>query len=429
MTPVTVLDIISACAATPPLADETIPIAFTMNHKEALQRRHFSTTGETFLDVDACDIDTLVVLHAEGTRICKEYLPRDSEFYFVDSVRKQASADSDFSAVMVFKGLLDVIFKIASMAAATTEVPEAFRHEGTYPWRRDWVSWLLDDGFDWDNESYWWLRIPQYRVCFDFYVTQLFRFVVLHEIGHLHNIHGPRKAALEITTVQSKSSSTDTPSEEDGHHCVHRMEFDAQTVQPSDKAVPIHAREIIADTYGFQFLIEEILLERHETLCSHLVPFNTETLQLWTEGSVAAFVTVNLYFWAMGATSKSNKMSEDNSYPSHVFRLQSIETTWMEHSLKIIPSPLVKHILTKCIQQAAESAAAITGTTHYLDWRLGLANLAYAEHYRKVCKEIPNWSNEKCRELAGRQPRPVFATQSPYSQLSKQTNYDSLLTQ
>lgn len=162
--------------------------------KDQIYLRMFSHTGETFFDISFCEVEIFRDLYAEGVRLCQEYIPGGSDFFLVDSFQRQAVAIQDLSVVMVYKGLLDVVFGIASLAAATTPVPKGTADGSIFPWRENVDSWLLQDSFDWDNERYWWLKSPEHRTVFDFYVRNLFRFIVLHEIGHMHNMHALRRA-------------------------------------------------------------------------------------------------------------------------------------------------------------------------------------------------------------------------------------------
>ncbi|MHA7685092.1 hypothetical protein [Cupriavidus sp. PET2-C1] len=366
-----------------------------MTHKEAIRSKYFSQSGEGFVDIDDCTEQKVVELYAEGSLLCEKYLPEGSELYFIDSRRVQSGAEPEYSVVLVYRGMLNTIFKIASMAATTAKVPTPSSHERNVPWRDDEAKWLWSDGFNWDDQSYWWLQDAQYRMCFDFHVDNLFRFVVLHEIGHLHNVHGIRKlASKEKEGLLPPNSAARNPSTDDSENDTQGT-ANTKVAPPSNEAVSAHAREIVADTYAFQFLVQELSSRLDDTHIPGDQPFLALSEHVRVAGATMALATINLYFWAMAIAIPSKPMSEEDSYPSHAFRLQSIESTWLEHGYRMVPQSRVAPVLSSSIQHSNDAITTFSSTQGYFPWRLQVSDSVYAEHYRKVCEEVPEWSNEE----------------------------------
>lgn len=214
--------------------------------EDFIRDKLFSTTGETFFDYEYAEDDIYQRLNTTGIRLTREFIPGNSNFYLVESQQVQAVAIHDNYTVMVYKGMLEYLFRIVSMMAGAECLHREPDVKRFMPWAGNMSSWLQAGEFDWENEEYWWLREPESRNFFDQIVDMLFTFVVLHEIGHLHNLHAWRR------TVINKGG---TPAASDSLFIHRAVEEDGDKILVDLLAG--HVREIVADTFAFQFMVDK----------------------------------------------------------------------------------------------------------------------------------------------------------------------------
>lgn len=328
-----------------------------------------------FLDVEKCDDELYIRLAELGKSLCADKIPGNSMFYFVDSPKKDAAAIHELSSVVVLKGMLDFIFRIASLAAAVTPCSESPPAEATSPWAGNVGFWLEEGPFFFDDVNYWWLHSSENRDVFDTYVKNFFSFIVLHEIGHFHNMHGPRRES------QADSSSTSAPDKQGNG---------------SSEDFSVHVREIVADTYAFQFLWDELVKE--------ISSFDFDTgsdpegdIGLRAVGFITALEIVQLYFWlsALKPTGNTGFALASERYPPQAFRMQAIEATALEHAGRKIPVVVARLLLQQAMEQTLDIGRKITCDDDFLKWRLQLNEPGFFKHYKIICENVPAWSNEE----------------------------------
>lgn len=324
------------------------------------------------LDFARCDDDTYSRLANIATALCTKIIPGDSSFYLVDCSKKNATVLPDLAVVVVFKGMLDFIFRAASIVAAATTCPTPAPVGIVTPWALNLCHWFEEGPFFFDNERYWWLQSPDRRAVFDYIVDNLFRFVVLHEIGHFHNMHRARREALSNDESASPSNSTYEATED----------------------FSIHVREIIADTYAFQFLLQEIFekLTEGDDLINNR---RDVAAAMKSESFAIALHTIQLYFWLSAAISRAGAHFAVNAmeYPPHAFRMQAIESTALEHANLILPSALANKSLARAMETTQTISETVAGTENFIMWRIKLNEPAFLTHYEKICQGSPNWAN------------------------------------
>lgn len=286
--------------------------------EDYIKRHIFSKTGEAFLDPSIEEDVIYSELDFVGRLLCQKYIEGDSSFYLLDSVQVQAAAVHGHQAVLVCKGMLDLIFRASAMMVGAERRQKFPEDEFYEPWRNNLSFWFKNAEFDWSDERYWWLHQDDYRKAFEMLAEGLFVFLVLHEIGHLHNLHGDRRAG------NSKSS----PSSDADEIFVHEALGSVEAVSEADR-LATHTREIIADTYAFQFM----LVELRECLLPESEYAGRDEGGLRVINFGMCIYMVASLFWALSFQRPMRNDTQDDDYPSHLFRLQSIEATSLEHQL------------------------------------------------------------------------------------------------
>lgn len=351
----------------------------------------FSKHGEGFLDFGACGDDIFYRLTNIGETLCAEMIPGDSGFYLVDSLRKTGGTIHELSTVVIYKGMLNFIFRTASLAAAVTPCPTQAPAEAARPWAQN-VAWWLEEGeFYFDDERYWWLQSPDRRSVFDFYAENIFRFVVLHEIGHLHNMHGARrkKPLGRQFPVPAPGLSDGEKNDSTGLGIV-----DNCSVSEDGEDFSRHIREVVADTYAFQFFLHG-LIEGLTEPDSQTDDSDDAANAIKIASVIVALNFVQLYFWLSDAmpSTRTEFVLDGEKYPPHAFRMQVIESALLEHGNRILPVARIQASLEQAMKQTLTISANVAGTEDFLAWRTKLRDPVFFEHYAKICQGVPSWAN------------------------------------
>jgi len=335
---------------------------------EDIERRiadkHFKP-GEGFLQIYAEDPDGQMYcsLLRQGRKMCAS-LPGDKvSLYFVDGVRCQAGADSELKVVMVWRGMLGLIFKLASLVTVHARPIPSTYQAAPLPWRNDVNVWLKDGVFDWESPDYWWLHDPEYRATFETFTFAIFCFIVLHEVGHFHNLHAVRR--MERGAPLEAESAADRE----------RLER--------------HAREVIADTYAMQFLMDE-LKQRQFADETHYHP--QRHIAITYACFTFALISVSATFWGFSVAIPMDESHQENFYPGHAFRLRAIQSTALEHGINGLEPSLAHFLVSEAMKQSFEILSAMSDGD-FVTWDQPLQNPIHGAHYEKVCEEVRNWSN------------------------------------
>ena len=333
----------------------------------------FKKTGEGFLDPNFYDDDIYMDLYKEGSRLCKLYAPR-VDFLFVDSQRRQAVAIHVQEVVLVYRGMVDYLLNLASMLSVVTSIPASVDNIST-PWYANPTDWLRISPFDRVNKSYWWLHSNHHKLLFNFYLKNLFRFIVLHELGHIHHKHGWRR----------KSTNPNDSGIEHVAPNVHEIYQRHESLGDVNR-IAKHAREIVADIFAFCELIN---ICRKETTDP---AEDVRSLAPIACGFATSLCVVGPYFWGMGLVNEMNEDVQTNPYPTHAFRLHAIESDALRladeinfsHGLEILYSAMIT---------TASQIEKISGDQSYLNWRSKMNDPLHGEHYDLIIDEKRYWEN------------------------------------
>ncbi|MBM6447537.1 hypothetical protein JQF37_28500 [Pseudomonas sp. MIL9] len=350
--------------------------------EDYIKRHIFSETGEAFLDLSIQEDVIYSEFDFVGRMLCQKYIEGDSSFYLLDSVRVQAAAVHGHQAVLVCKGMLDLIFRTSAMMVGAERRQKFPEDEFYEPWRNNLSCWFKNAEFDWSDERYWWLHRDDYRSAFEILAEGLFVFLVLHEIGHLHNLHGDRRAGNSKSAPPSSSSSTD-------EIFVHEALGGGEAMSEADR-LATHTREVIADTYAFQFM----LVELRECLLPESEYADRDEGALRALNFGMCIYMVASLFWALSFQRPMRNDTQEDDYPSHLFRLQSIEATSLEHQLCGGNQQMYLGMQIG-IKNYTEKLIFAAGDKGFVSWRMTADLPANHEHYQKICEMTDEWSNIK----------------------------------
>lgn len=328
-----------------------------------IAQRHLKP-GEGILQIYTEDPDGEMygLLLRQGKEVCAS-LPGDKvSLYFVDGVRCQAGADSELKVVMVWKGMLDLIFKLASLVTIHAQPMPSGYQATSLPWRNDVKVWLRGGIFDWESPDYWWLHDPVYRATFNSFTHAIFSFILLHEIGHFHNLHAVRRA--------------ERGAQQEGESAEDRVRLEQ------------HAREVIADTYAFQFLMDELKQKFFADEDYH----PQKHIEITEACFTFALISVSATFWGFSGVIPMYESHQANLYPGHAFRLRTIQSAALEHGINGLEPSKAHSLVSKAMKQSFGILSAMSGGD-FVTWDQALQDPSHGAHYEKVCEEVNNWSN------------------------------------
>lgn len=347
--------------------------------EEYIQKNILSKTCEVYFDFSSEKDYLYRQLDLIGKCLCLEYVNGQSSFYLIDSVRVQAGAIHKYQTVLVFKGMLELIFRTSAMMVGAErrgkEPDEAFYE----PWRDNLNLWINGGDFEWENDEYWWLHDEIHRNIFDMFVEAMFVFLVLHEIGHIHNLHGERR---DDHTIKQ-------PSTKEHLIFIHKAVGDSEDEVDASKKLDAHAREIIADTYAFQFMLTE--LKKCFFPDSEYDGVDAGALSA-TNFAICIYVVAS-FFWALSFQRPMRNDTQCEHYPSHAFRLVSIEAACLEHKVCRGDITLTRSGLEGGMTSYISKLTGAVSNNEFLKWRLTMNIPSNQEHYEKICAITPNWSN------------------------------------
>lgn len=281
----------------------------------------------------------------------------------MDGVSCQAGADPELKVLLVWAGMLDLVFKLAALVTLYAKPIPSAHQAVLLPWGGDVKAWLRDGVFDWECADYWWLQAPEYRTTFSTFALAIFCFILLHEVGHFHNLHAVRRE--ERFPQQQIESAADRA----------RLEN--------------HARKVIAETYAFQFLMAEL----KQTLFPDEGHYQCERHNAITAACFTfALISVSAVFWGFSVVIPMDESHQENVYPGHAFRLRSIQSAALEHGINGLGPRLAFSIVGMAIKQCFEIFENIS-SGDFVAWDQALRDPTHGVHYKEVCEEVRHWSN------------------------------------
>ncbi len=102
---------------------------------------------------------------------------------------------------------------------------------------------------------------------------------------------------------------------------------------------------------------------------------------------------VAAFFWSLGFILKVNDESQEDRYPSHLFRLSSIEATSLEHGICGMDSRYATSILQTGMETYINMLNPLSENNGFAHWRLRTNEPAHHSHYERICQEVSNWAN------------------------------------
>lgn len=331
------------------------------------------------------------LMEYDGVMICKEVSNGIVRFCFADDSRQQAVAIYAENLVVVFRGMFEVLCKVAAKIVA----------KGLYPNLGEATScnWSINSArekfsareiingelnFNWDDESCPWRMDEERKALFVFCLTTLFRFVISHELGHLYYKHGDKEKRLKYSGIEI--DAIDSVSRERG--------FNPQ------------ARELVADKYGFDLVIDyqkrHLASQKHEGIGRILYEKLAKS-----DYDLAVFVMqmVYVYFYISERDVWKREDPETWSHPPAPFRLRTICASVIQDGVLEIKDEQALGVLNHVLLSSAPIIAVLFERKPEPTWLVSSREKILSEHYAKIFPLLFVWSS--CREVKWHRKKPL----------------------
>lgn len=227
--------------------------------------------------------------------------------------------------------------------------------------------------FGWAVESIGWREKPERQFLFYFVLSLSFRFVVLHELGHVMNDHAKRKKSL-------------------GNDALLIDRVGPTLVEP-EEAMRSQAREIIADSYALLKTIEtfksELLIGMHLELAK-VVQKN-----LTPDGPALINFTLSVIYLYFRLSDRSNWQAspvDQLTHPPAPFRMKALFSLVLDSMPLGIDGEIAKTIVRKSILTGDALASVVFNILPQPNWFNQISTPEYDEHFKHLYEEFPNWS-------------------------------------
>lgn len=306
--------------------------------------------------------------------------PARVQFCFYESAGIQAVAIQEPGNLAAMSaGMFSMLCRLSATITSKGIMPSMGRTLGPN-WQPDIsnsilpVRDLLDPTvpFDWLVESAGWVDDPERSTLFYFLLSTMFRFVVVHELGHIAYDHPRRRR------VQSAASMF--------------ADGDIQTLLTPTEALPSQAREAAADAFAFRRLLEildrELLIKKDHTVAkivrAYLAPDNIALASY-------ALTALYLYFRMSDRADWIAVPLDTLSHPPAPFRLKLLCAHLIENSFLGVREPDALAAVRKAVISGDAIMSVALNSFPNPQWFEALESKAFDDHFAVLSQEVPQW--------------------------------------
>ena len=308
----------------------------------------------------------------EAKQLCEEITPK-LHFTFIHGTNLQAYAVYKSDMIVVTDGLFNFLCRLADRIVSKglftnigrpTEPTWTPNLDNSLRTARELIQ---DKPFDFASSA--WKTDESRKGLFFYLLLTMFRFVVLHEMGHIYHKHGDRfndeAAAMDIDTSQPQ-------------------------LLPEIDALDSQARELVADKFAIDALkkILEVEIERIKQT-PFLENLSGELLASKEKREIFLLQTVYLYF---SATDRLPGLSATEairmSHPPAAFRLVTIAATMTKH----LNDEEVKHTTLAATIIGDSLISVALDRNPDPDWLVRMQDPLFSEQYKNLYQRVSMWT-------------------------------------
>ncbi|TAN59440.1 MAG: hypothetical protein EPN20_15090 [Magnetospirillum sp.] len=290
--------------------------------------------------------------------------------------RLQAAAGYDPPTILVAGGLATRLCKLAAQLV-TAGVFVAFG-SAKPEWRPEKElglsmveKHLAANDFIWNSAYLPWINDAERQQLFAFLVSSLTRFIVLHELGHIHFGH-------------SRANEKQIPMSIDG---------DAADEDERREAIKSQAKEIVADSYAFNAHLWLLNAEYERAdldpmrrlLHDKMLTSPRMRLRATLLSAFLVFQLLDRHYWTIQSAMLA-------THPPAPFRMKSLYATALNLKLSQLPEKEV--IEEVSFAQTFGNAVLSVGCNFfpYFDWLKTIEHEAFDSQFNEIFVEMQNWN-------------------------------------
>ena len=229
---------------------------------------------------------------------------------------------------------------------------------------------LAADRFVWNSAYLPWITDAERMQLFVFLVTSMARFVVLHELGHIHLGHGHT----------------------DGQPLAMIVDGDVADTDARRKAIVSQAKEIVADSYALNAHLHMLNAEYDKPDLDAMRQLLRNKMLASPRARLrATLLSAFLIFQLLDRHSWTTETAMLASHPPAPFRLKSLYATALE--LKLAQLPEQEIIEEISIAQYLGHAVLSVGLSRLPDvsWLQAVEGPEFNAQFDEIFAEMPNW--------------------------------------
>lgn len=304
-----------------------------------------------------------------------------TDFVFLESPVMQAVAIQDERSVVgVYAGMFWMLCRLASVVAGSGVFP-AMKGDVEPEWKPEirrslkTPRELLEETvpFDWTMESIGWKQAGERQILFYAVLALSFRFVVLHEAGHIVNDHQLRRKVHGTDALL-----VDRPS--------------PRLLNP-EEGVRSQAREIIAD--GFAFLHTIDTFNNEQTNGGHLEMAQIIRERLTPDAPALIRFALSIIFLYFRLSDRSDWQSlpiERLSHPPAPFRMKALFALLHEAKPLGIDEATANTIILETMASGDALMSVVLNTFPQPYWIKQISTPAHDRHFERIYEHCPNWA-------------------------------------
>lgn len=320
-------------------------------------------------------------LYQIGRDLCSEVTQDTIDFHIVDNSSINAIAVYPTKSIVICRGSLNAILRIAQAIVESNLFPEImgrfrpsapkYEKGSLHDVRKNILK--PDEDFTLSHNESAWANDFERNNLFNIISELLISFLVCHEIGHHFNKHGDR-------TRRGKDFSFD----------VDEMQGPVGSGSLDKQAI-----ESVADDCGFQILVQKF--DRWLSLPTPLrVPWISLLKNTFFQHQgglmLRCYQIAFIYFWLMETPGWESVAPMEWSYPPAGFRLHTVYASSLENP----PFGLSQSVLFSLLEDALTTSSEIVATAFSIQMDIQwLSQMgAYTTHAAKVLDRMTHWSCE-----------------------------------
>jgi hypothetical protein len=314
----------------------------------------------------------------EAEKLCHEVTEIPVSFAFTASARIQAQALYEPRSVVMTWRLFNRLCHLSANLVSKGLYVKLGKQKPPV-WTKDpsragrpMTSFIDLSSFNWRETSAAWSSDPERQWLFAYVLLTIFRFVVLHELGHIHYKHGLRRGGHPVS-----------------------LEVDAihPTLYPEEDAIPSQARELVADEFAWRVLTKlqaiELELKANTVMGKGLI---SKLLQTDRDRIRFLLSTIYLYFYSSDRHDWLAINPIHLSHPPSPFRWYTIAAGFVEHGNFQIPADQAPGLFKDSFFEAASIVAVAYDQLPDMKWLDILSTDQYKKLYAVLYQEIPKWN-------------------------------------